>query len=147
MTEPTRMRPRADAKEVFVAINEHLDGRRFTERSADDAVSATVDGGGALRELSITETVLRGPFPQQAGASIVAAVRAARRSAAETRDRLTERFFDPTVPDPELGGGPPHPAERPRRARTAPDPADQVDDFEQIDFVRPGRGSSGTGRR
>lgn len=144
----TRMRPRADAHEVFAAIREHQGNRRFAGRSDDDTVSATVDGSGALHELSIAERVLRGPFPERAGPSVVAAVRAARRTAEEMRERLTERFFDPTQPDPDFGDTPPRPAEpvAPAQPRRVPR-ASSDDDFEQIDFVRPPAEPSGKGRR
>jgi DNA-binding protein YbaB len=135
----TRMRPRADAREVFAAIREHLGDRRFTGRSSDATVSATVDGSGALRGLSIADVVFRGAFPERAGPEIVAAVRAARRAAEETRDRLTEQFFDPARPDPDLSAAPR--PERPRPARAREEIVD--DDFDQIDFVRP---SNGPGR-
>lgn len=116
-----------ELREALTELDNQLTSLRFTGRSHDRTVSAVVDGRCALRDLVIDETAMRGRFPEQIGQSITQAVLDARQQAGEESTKLLEQTLDPECSA----------AGRTTTNAAAAPGNREIDDFEQVDFIRP----------
>lgn len=107
--------PGTEVSSDLHAMAAELADRRFTGRSANGRVTATVKGDGVLLDITVDNRALRGSHPVEIGPAVVQAVRTARAEAGRYASELTR-----LVPHGEPGAAEPSAAEPPQDSRRRP---------------------------
>jgi DNA-binding protein YbaB len=107
------------------AMEAELADRRFTGRSANGRVAATVRGDGVLLDIAVDNRALRGSHPVEIGPAIVQAVRTARAEAGRYASELTRLVLhgEPSAAEPSAAE-PPQTSRR--RVRAVNDDVDEL---------------------
>jgi DNA-binding protein YbaB len=127
--------PGTEVSHDLHSLGVELAERRFTSRSANGRVAATVSGDGFLLDITVATEALRGSHPAEVGPAVVQAVREARAEAGRFAVELTRAVLhgEPRPAEPRDTGPrdtEPRVAEPSQAPRRAPRPVE--DDAEEL---------------